>query len=162
MPSLNLPIISTTQGIISQIENTSQSLVKKVSNIGLLGTAGTGVKGALDSLGNLAGVVPLAGGSVAYVFKKAGQATKIVTTAGDNVIIGTGSIVGGALKGVSDLSILTLGTAKGLIEHIASAVGLNAKLGGRRKKSRKRRRKRKSRKSRKSRKKRRRSRRRRR
>jgi len=149
---INLPILSTSESIVNKINGSAQEIVTKVTNSDLISTAGKGVDGILKDLGDLVGVVPLAGDKVGYVFKKGGEAVKVVAVTGNNVVIGSGKLVNGVLSGVTDLVVLTLSTAKGLINKITSMIGMPLKLGGRRRKRRRKSKRRKSRKSKKRRK----------
>jgi len=151
MVNINLPILTAGQGIVEAINKSSQNIIGKLTKQDIAGAAGTGVKGALDNLGNLVGVIPLAGGATAYLFGQGGKAVKIVTTKADNVIKSSGEVANNVLQGANDLIILTLKTAKGVVKNLTSKVGVGIHLGGKRRKSRKRRRsrRRKSRKSRK-------------
>ena len=148
---VNLPILKTSESIVNKINGSAQEIVTKVTNSDLISTAGKGVRGILNDLGDLVGVVPLAGDKVGYVFKNAGSAVKVIAGTGDNVIIGSGKLVNGVLSGVTDLVVLTSETARGLVDKITTTIGVPVKLGGRRR--RRRRRKSKRRKSRKSKKK---------
>lgn len=161
MVNLNLPILTTGEQIVEAINKSGQSIIGKITSQDILGAAGNGVKGALDGLGNLVGVIPLAGGATAYLFGQGGKAIKIVTTKADGVIKSTGEVANSVLQGANDLVVLTLKTAKSVVKNITSSVGVGIQLGGKRRRSRKSRKSRK-RKSRKSRKKKRRSRKRRR
>ena len=88
---VNLPILSTSESIVNKINGSAQEIVTKVTNSDLISTAGKGVDGILKDLGDLVGVVPLAGDKVGYVFKKGGEAVKVVAVTGNNVVIGSGS-----------------------------------------------------------------------
>ncbi|RZD41047.1 MAG: hypothetical protein CXT73_05690 [Methanobacteriota archaeon] len=153
---VNIPILSTGQNVMSKINGAAQEIVTKVTNTDLISTAGKGVNGILKDLGDLVGVVPLAGGATGYVFKKSGDAVKVVSVSANNVVVGSGKLVNGVLSGVTDLVVLTLDTAKGLISKISNMVGVNIKLGGRRRRRRRKSKKRRKRTGKKSRKKRRR------
>ena len=135
-----IPVISTAEEIIKQINSTGQGLIGKLTKTDIISVAGNGVKGVLDNLGNLVAVVPLAGGATAYLFGQGGKAVKIVTTKADGVIKSTGEVANSVLQGASDLIVLTLASGKGVVNKLTGV-----KLGGRR-----RRRKSKKRKSRKS------------
>ncbi len=153
---VNIPILSTGQNVMNKINGAAQEIVTKVTNTDLISTAGKGVNGILKDLGDLVGVVPLAGGATGYVFKKSGDAVKVVSVSANNVVVGSGKLVNGVLSGVTDLVVLTLDTAKGLISKISNMVGVNIKLGGRRRRRRRKSKKRRKRTGKKSRKKRRR------
>ena len=135
-----IPVISTAEEIIKQINSTGQGLIGKLTKTDIISVAGNGVKCVLDNLGNLVAVVPLAGGATAYLFGQGGKAIKIVTTKADGVIKSTGEVANSVLQGASDLIVLTLASGKGVVNKLTGV-----KLGGRR-----RRRKSKKRKSRKS------------
>ncbi len=60
---VNIPILSTGQNVMSKINGAAQEIVTKVTNTDLISTAGKGVNGILKDLGDLVGVVPLAGGA---------------------------------------------------------------------------------------------------
>lgn len=141
-----IPVISTAEEIIKQINSTGQGLIGKLTKTDIISVAGNGVKGVLDNLGNLVAVVPLAGGATAYLFGQGGKAVKIVTTKADGVIKSTGEVANSVLQGASDLIVLTLASGKGVVNKITGI-----KLGGRRRRRRKSK-KRKSRKSKKRRK----------
>ena len=152
MVNLNVPILTAGEDVITAINQSGQSIIGKLTKQDILGAAGNGVKGALDGLGNLVGVIPLAGGATAYLFGQSGKAVKIVTTKADGVIKSTGEVANSVLQGANDLLVLTLRTAKGVVKNVTSKIGMSLQLGGKkRRKSRKRRRRRKSRKSRKKR-----------
>jgi hypothetical protein len=153
---VNLPILSTAQEVVDTLNKSGQNIIGKLTRTDVIGAAGHGVKGVLDNLGNLVGVVPLAGGATAYLFGQSGKAVKIVTTKADGVIKSTGDVANSVLQGANDLLVLTLGTAKGVVKDITSKVGMTVSLGGRRRRRRKSKKRRKSRKGKKSRKKRRR------
>ena len=154
---VNLPILSTAQRVVDTLNKSGQNIIGKLTRTDVIGAAGHGVKGVLDNLGNLVGVIPLAGGATAYLFGQSGKAVKIVTTKADGVIKSTGDVANSVLQGANDLLVLTLGTAKGVVKNITSKVGMTVTLGGRRRrKRRKSKKRRKSRKGKKSRKKRRR------
>ena len=159
MVNLNVPILTAGEDVITAINRSGQTIIGKLTKQEILGAAGNGVKGALDGLGNLVGVIPLAGGATAYLFGQSGKAVKIVTTKADGVIKSTGEVANTVLQGANDLIVLTLKTARNVVKNVTSKVGVSLQLGG---KKRRKSRRRKRRKSRKSRKKRRRSRRRRR
>ena len=159
MVNLNVPILKAGEDVITAINQSGQSIIGKLTKQEILGAAGNGVKGALDGLGSLVGVIPLAGGATAYLFGQSGKAVKIVTTKADGVIKSTGEVANSVLQGANDLIVLTLKTARNVVKNVTSKVGVSLQLGG---KKRRRSRRRKRRKSRKSRKKRRRSRKRRR
>ena len=144
-----IPVITTAEEIIKQINSTGQGLIGKLTETDIISVAGKGVKGVLDNLGNLVAVVPLAGGATAYLFGQGGKAVKIVTTKADGVIKSTGDVANSVLQGASDLIVLTLSSGKGVVNKLTGI-----KLGGRRRKRKSKRRK--SRKSRKSKKRRRR------
>ena len=141
-----IPVISTAEEIIKQINSTGQGLIGKLTKTDIISVAGNGVKGVLDNLGNLVAVVPLAGGATAYLFGQGGKAVKIVTTKADGVIKSTGEVANSVLQGASDLIVLTLASGKGVVNKLTGV-----KLGGRRRRRRKSKR-RKSRKSKKRRK----------
>ena len=141
-----IPVISTAEEIIKQINSTGQGLIGKLTKTDIISVAGNGVKGVLDNLGNLVAVVPLAGGATAYLFGQGGKAVKIVTTKADGVIKSTGEVANSVLQGASDLVVLTLSSGKGVVNKLTGI-----KLGGRRRRRRKSK-KRKSRKSKKQRK----------
>lgn len=141
-----IPVISTAEEIIKQINSTGQGLIGKLTKTDIISVAGNGVKGVLDNLGNLVAVVPLAGGATAYLFGQGGKAVKIVTTKADGVIKSTGEVANSVLQGASDLIVLTLASGKGVVNKLTGV-----KLGGRRRRRRKSK-KRKSRKSKKRRK----------
>lgn len=141
-----IPVISTAEEIIKQINSTGQGLIGKLTKTDIISVAGNGVKGVLDNLGNLVAVVPLAGGATAYLFGQGGKAVKIVTTKADGVIKSTGEVANSVLQGASDLVVLTLSSGKGVVNKLTGI-----KLGGRRRRRRKSK-KRKSRKSKKRRK----------
>ena len=162
MVNLNVPILTAGEDVIAAINRSGQSIIGKLTRQEILGAAGNGVKGALDGLGNLVGVIPLAGGATAYLFGQGGKAVKIVTTKADGVIKSTGEVANSVLQGANDLIVLTLKTAKNVVKNVTSKVGVSLQLGGKKRRKSRRRKRRKSRKSRKSRKKRRRSRKRRR
>ena len=141
-----IPVITTAEEIIKQINSTGQGLIGKLTKTDIISVAGNGVKGVLDNLGNLVAVVPLAGGATAYLFGQGGKAVKIVTTRADGVIKSTGEVANGVLQSASDLVVLTLSSGKGVVNKLTGI-----KLGGRRRRRRKSK-KRKSRKSKKRRK----------
>lgn len=141
-----IPVITTAEEIIKQINSTGQGLIGKLTKTDIISVAGNGVKGVLDNLGNLVAVVPLAGGATAYLFGQGGKAVKIVTTKADGVIKSTGEVANSVLQGASDLIVLTLASGKGVVNKLTGI-----KLGGRRRRRRKSK-KRKSRKSKKRRK----------
>ena len=141
-----IPVISTAEEIIKQINSTGQGLIGKLTKTDIISVAGNGVKGVLDNLGNLVAVVPLAGGATAYLFGQGGKAVKIVTTKADGVIKSTGEVANSVLQGASDLVVLTLSSAKGVVNKLTGI-----RVGGRRRRRRKSK-KRKSRKSKKRRK----------
>ena len=141
-----IPVITTAEEIIKQINSTGQGLIGKLTKTDIISVAGNGVKGVLDNLGNLVAVVPLAGGATAYLFGQGGKAVKIVTTRADGVIKSTGEGANGVLQSASDLVVLTLSSGKGVVNKLTGI-----KLGGRRRRRRKSK-KRKSRKSKKRRK----------
>ena len=141
-----IPVISTAEEIIKQINSTGQGLIGKLTKTDIISVAGNGVKCVLDNLGNLVAVVPLAGGATAYLFGQGGKAVKIVTTKADGVIKSTGEVANSVLQGASDLVVLTLSSGKGVVNKLTGI-----KLGGRRRRRRKSK-KRKSRKSKKRRK----------
>tara|TARA_B100001989_G_C24531103_1_gene461701 strand:+ start:374 stop:889 length:516 start_codon:yes stop_codon:yes gene_type:complete len=143
MVNLRLPILTAGEDVVEAINKSGQSIIGKLTKQDILGAAGNGVKGALDGLGNLVGVIPLAGGATAYLFGQGGKAVKIVTTKADGVIKSTGEVANSVLQGANDLVVLTLRTAKGVVKNLTSKVGVGVQLGGRRKrrKSKKRRRK---------------------
>ena len=141
-----IPVITTAEEIIKQINSTGQGLVSKLTKTDIISVAGNGVKGVLDNLGNLVAVVPLAGGATAYLFGQGGKAVKIVPTKADGVIKSTGEVANSVLQGASDLVVLTLASGKGVVNKLTGI-----KLGGRRRRRRKSK-KRKSRKSKKRRK----------
>ena len=141
-----IPVISTAEEIIKEINSTGQGLIGKLTKTDIISVAGNGVKGVLDNLGNLVAVVPLAGGATAYLFGQGGKAVKIVTTKADGVIKSTGEVANSVLQGASDLIVLTLASGKGVVNKLTGV-----KLGGRRRRRRKSKR-RKSRKSKKRRK----------
>ena len=152
MVNLNVPILTAGEDVITAINRSGQTIIGKLTKQEILGAAGNGVKGALDGLGNLVGVIPLAGGATAYLFGQSGKAVKIVTTKADGVIKSTGEVANSVLQGANDLIVLTLKTARNVVKNVTSKVGVSLQLGGKkRRKSRKRRRRRKSRKSRKKR-----------
>ena len=103
-----IPVITTAEEIIKQINSTGQGLIGKLTKTDIISVAGNGVKGVLDNLGNLVAVVPLAGGATAYLFGQGGKAVKIVTTKADGVIKSTGEVANSVLQGASDLVVLTL------------------------------------------------------
>ena len=137
-----IPIITTAEEIIKNINSTGQGLIGKLTKTDIISVAGNGVKGVLDNLGNLVAVVPLAGGATAYLFGQGGKAVKIVTTKADGVIKSTGEVANNVLQGASDLVVLTLSSGKGVVNKLTGI-----KLGGRRRRKRRKSKRRKSRKS---------------
>ena len=162
MVNLKVPILTAGEDVITAINQSGQNIIGKLTKQDILGAAGNGVKGALDGLGNLVGVIPLAGGATAYLFGQSGKAIKIVTTTADGVIKSTGQVANTVLQTANDVLVLTLKTARNVVKNVTSRVGVSLHLGGKKRRKSRRRKRRKSRKSRKSRKKRRRSRKRRR
>jgi len=142
-----IPVITTAEEIIKNINSTGQGLIGKLTKTDIISVAGNGVKGVLDNLGNLVAVVPLAGGATAYLFGQGGKAVKIVTTKADGVIKSTGEVANSVLQGASDLVVLTLSSGKGVVNKLTGI-----KLGGRRRRKRRKSKRRKSRKSKKRRK----------
>ena len=60
MVNLNVPILTAGEDVITAINRSGQTIIGKLTKQEILGAAGNGVKGALDGLGNLVGVIPLA------------------------------------------------------------------------------------------------------
>ena len=136
MVNLNVPILTAGEDVITAINRSGQTIIGKLTKQEILGAAGNGVKGALDGLGNLVGVIPLAGGATAYLFGQSGKAVKIVTTKADGVIKST-EVANTVLQGANDLIVLTLKTARNVVKNVTSKVGVSLQLGGRkRRKSR--------------------------
>ena len=141
MVQLRVPILTAGEGIVESINKSGQGIIGKLTKTDILGIAGNGVKGALDNLGNLVGVIPLAGGATAYLFGQGGKAVKIVTTRADGVIKSSGEVANKVLQGANDIIVLTLKTAKGVVKNLTSKVGVGIQLGGKKRRKSKRRRK---------------------
>ena len=100
-----------TNGIKS-LNKSIKSIIKQLTGKPFRGTIGVVSKSVLKESTPYLGKIPLAGGTIVYLFKKSDKALYIVLTTMDNMVTSSGNIVTSAMDGATKLTVLTLNLGK--------------------------------------------------